>query len=198
MKVPVNHNDPSSQWEYFEHLGTITLKAKLYRRYYLYPRVNRYLTGKTLDFGCGLGDFISYRKNSLGVDINPFSINYCKEKNLNVCLINDPPYQFDAESFDSIFLDNVLEHIEDPDDLLSEINRMLKPEGRFIVGVPSIKGFQAHADHKKYYDKKTLVAKLSEFEFSLYHYFYAPFKLKFFEKNLSAYCLYAVFTKNII
>ena len=132
------------------------------------------------------------------MDINPFCINYCKEKNLNVHLVKDPPYPFDAEKFDSIFLDNILEHLEDPNDLLSEINRMLKPDGRFIVGVPSIKGFKMHADHKKYYDKETLIAKLSEFKFSLYHCFYTPFELKYFEKHLTAYCLYAVFMKDTV
>ena len=63
MKTPVDHNSLESQEEYFRHAQSITLKANLYRRFYLYPRLVKFLPNKTLDIGCGLVSFQSFKKN---------------------------------------------------------------------------------------------------------------------------------------
>ena len=70
MKTPVDHNNLESHEEYFNHMQTITLKANLYRRFYLYPRLIKFLPNKTLDIGCGLGSFQNFKNNVIGIDIN--------------------------------------------------------------------------------------------------------------------------------
>jgi len=195
MKQPVNQNDLSSQKEYFDHLHTITLKGKIYRSFYLYPRININFEGKTLDVGCGLGDFASHRPGTVAVDVNPFCVDYCKDLGIEAYHVKEPPFPFEHESFDSIFLDNVLEHIEDPDPLLIEIYRLLKPEGTFIIGVPGLQGFRCQADHRIYYDEELLTKKLIMHNFSKHKHFYTPFKSEYLNENLNAYCLYAIFKK---
>jgi len=51
-------------------------------------------------------------------------------------LADNMPF-FDNDTFDLIFCDNVLEHVEDPDRLYSEIARVLKPNGCFISKTPN-------------------------------------------------------------
>ena len=165
METPVNQNDISSQREYFDHLHTITLKGKIYRKFYLYPRINWNFKGRTLDVGCGLGDFARHRRGTVGIDVNPFCVDYCNDLGIESYHVKEPPFPFETNSFDSIFLDNVLEHIDEPDQLLSEIYRVLNSEGRFIIGVPGEQGFRSQADHRIYYDEGLLKKKLLEHDF---------------------------------
>jgi len=51
-------------------------------------------------------------------------------------LADNMPF-FDNDTFDLIFCDNVLEHVEDPDRFYSEIARVLKPNGCFISKTPN-------------------------------------------------------------
>jgi SAM-dependent methyltransferase len=44
---------------------------------------------------------------------------------------------FADSSFDLVFCDNVLEHIEDPDAVLRQVARVLKPSGRFVAKTPN-------------------------------------------------------------
>ncbi|MDC0586490.1 class I SAM-dependent methyltransferase [Gammaproteobacteria bacterium] len=195
MEHPTDQNNLESQKEYFDHLHTITLKGRIYRSYYLYPRINNIFSGKALDIGCGLGDFASHRPGTVAIDINPFCVKYCKDLGIEAYHTEEPPFPFENESFDSIFLDNVLEHIEEPDNILNEIYRLLKPEGIFIIGVPGLQGFRSQADHRVYYDEESLPKKLLEYNFFMKKHFFTPFKSEYLNENLNAYCLYAVFEK---
>ncbi len=44
---------------------------------------------------------------------------------------------FADATFDLVFADNVLEHLDDPDPVLREIARVLKPGGRFLAKTPN-------------------------------------------------------------
>ena len=66
-----------------------------------------------------------------------------------------------------------------------------------MIGVPSKQGFRAYADHKVFYDLKKLKETLGVFHFTESKHFYSPFKFKYFEDNLNAYCLYALFCKRL-
>lgn len=181
---------------YFKYLDTRSILGYAYRRFYLYPRVAAYLKGNVLDIGCGLGQFVSYRKNTLGVDINEKCVDYCKNLNLNVECIQDPPWQFENGQFDGVVLDNVLEHISEPEQTLREIHRILKTQGVLVVGVPGVKGFAHDADHKVFYDAELLGNLLKKYDFQLVRYFYTPFKSDFLNSTMKQYCLFGVFTKN--
>jgi SAM-dependent methyltransferase len=195
MKTSVDHKNIKSHEEYFNHMQTITLKANLYRRFYLYPKLVKFLPNKTLDIGCGLGSFQNFKKNVIGIDINSYCVNYCKSLGHQSFLYKQPPYNFTDCSFDSVLIDNVIEHILDPTNIIQEIYRILTPKGLCVVGVPGKKGFSAHADHKVFYEEKLLKDLMENNGFSTVKLFYAPFKSDYFNKNLGAYCLYGVFKK---
>ena len=184
-----------SQKKYFEYLKTISWRGKAYFRYYLYPRLNHHLAGKTLDVGCGLGYLFDIRDNSIGVDINPYCVDYCKNNGHEAYYFPSAKYLFNDNYFNSVLLNNVLEHIESPTTTIKEIYRVLKPNGLFIVGVPGIKGYKKDPDHKVFYNEKLLTDILVKEGFRRCYYFHTPFKSDYLNHNLNAYSLFGVFKK---
>lgn len=182
--------------EYFEYLRGRSRLGWLYRRYWLYPSLCRYLDGKTLDVGCGIGDFLNHRTDTVGVDINTATVEWCRSRGLNAYQMSPNVLPFQDGSFDSAILDNVLEHLADPAELLSEIGRVLRPRSSLVVGVPGKRGYATDADHKIFYDEATLVSTLGMAGFRLQQLFHMPFKSARLDARVRQYCLYGVFKRD--
>ena len=98
---------------------------------------------KILDIGCREGLFLERMQlhgfSSLwGVDISSKSIKYLnkKRKNINGVVGNAQSIPFLDKSFDVIICTHTLEHCENPDKVISEIYRLLKPNGICLIEVP--------------------------------------------------------------
>jgi SAM-dependent methyltransferase len=184
--------------EYAAYLRGRSLLGAVYRRFYLYPKLGKFIKGRILDIGCGVGDFLAYKKQAVGVDINPFNVDYCVRRGLNAQLMDVDKLPQQDHSFDAIVLDNVLEHINNPFPILAEINRVLSVDGSLVVGVPGIKGYASDADHKVWYDEALLEDVALKSGFRIEKYFYVPFlKSKYLSAKLSQYCIYSVWTPRI-
>lgn len=184
--------------EYYHYLLTRSLLGRFYRQYMLYPKLTRNLRGRVLDVGCGLGDFLAFRRDTIGVDINPLIIDHCRRKGLNARLIKaGKNLPFSDRFFDGVVLDNVLEHLLEPAAMLLEIRRVLKDDGRFIAGVPGKKGFASDPDHKVYYDELTLERTINSvgFEHVCFFYMPLPFRSHWMGKTVKQHCLYGIFRK---
>lgn len=182
--------------EYYRYLLTRSRTALLYRRFFLYRRLCAQLNGRVLDIGCGIGDFLRYRPNTVGVDVNPLLVEHCRRHGLEAYTIaGRPPMAFGDQSFDGVVLDNVLEHLEQPGPMLEEIRRLLTPLGRLIVGVPGVKGFAADPDHKRFYDAARLKSELGIHGFECCMVFHSPVRSRWLDQHLRQYALYAVFRR---
>ena len=180
--------------EYYNYLRSRSFCGYLYRKFILYPRIKKYSINKTLDIGCGIGDYLKYDNNSIGVDINVNCVNYCKKNGLNATIMEVDNLPFDNDSFNTIVFDNVLEHLENPKKILNEIKRVLNSRGYFIVGVPCEKGFEHDDDHKQFYDVNDLKTLLSN-DFNLVKYFYSPPLFYPLRKYVKQVALYVIFKK---
>jgi len=81
--------------------------------------VNSYTKGLVLDFGCGSGQFIHWRKNCLGYDICPQAETKLRKEAL---FFN--PYERDLDKYDIegvTFFDS-FEHLRQPKEILKRIN----------------------------------------------------------------------------
>lgn len=98
---------------------------------------------KILDLGCGK----TKRKGTIGVDI---SDRHDADiiHNLNIF-----PYPFEKNSIDKIYIDNCLEHLDSPLNVMEEMYRILKLNGELKVIVPYFRSRWAFIDptHKTFY-----------------------------------------------
>jgi len=180
---------------YFRYLKTRSRLALMYRRAWLYPRLSAQVRGRVLDVGCGIGDMLKARRGTVGVDINPHLVEYCRNQGLDAHLMEPNQLPFESGSFDGAILDNVLEHIADPGPLLAEIHRVLRAEARFIVGVPGAFAYTLDPDHKHFYSESQLHARMNSAGFALIRTLYSPFRSSSLDSSLRWYAIYGVYEK---
>ena len=104
-----------------------------------------------LDVGCGTGDFLLTCKNNgwkvTGVEPNAKAkiIAESKLAGESASEIYSEINQLNNESqFDVITLWHVLEHVPNPDNYISTLKKLLKPNGVLIVAVPNFKSYDAN------------------------------------------------------
>lgn len=182
--------------EYHEFLQKRTLKSKVYRKYLLYPRLCKFLSGRALDIGPGIGDFVDFRPNTVGVDINPDNVAFGKSRGLDIRLMDINSLPFKDGEFDSVNMDNVLEHIEDPSPMLAEIYRILKKDGILVIGVPGPLGFTSAPDHEVFYSKEDLEKTFVSRGYSAQKIFSMPIEWDWLDTRMKQYCYYGVFKKD--
>lgn len=91
--------------------------------------------GKILDVGCGdlyLSKVLP-EYNWTGLDINPANTNTAIIKHN----IDNTPYPFENNSFDTVICSEVLEHMFNPMDINKEIRRIIKESGKYICSTPN-------------------------------------------------------------
>jgi len=133
------------------------------------------LTG--LDLGCGDGVNLHWLRPHFdrlyGSDYNLLRLMRTKQLGLDVRLFmaDIGNYPADDDVFDVIFFNHVLEHIPDDAGALREVQRILKPRGLLILGVPNEGAAfwrlayrlqprsRATSDHRHFYTAETVAAQ---------------------------------------
>lgn len=181
--------------EYFAYLRGRSRLGLWYRTKYLYPRIARRLQGRVLDVGCGIGDMVRFRPNTVGVDVNDKTVAYCRSHGLHVVQMKPDELPFPDASFDGVVLDNVLEHLVQPAPLLAETRRVLRSAGTFVVGVPGRLGYDSDPDHKVFYSEAGLRDCLGAAGFRCREVFHVPFRSPLLDARLRIYAVYGVFER---
>ena len=111
---------------------------------------------RLLDCGCGAGD---YARALASIGVDAFGLEYRIEKmaaspdRLHVGDLAHMPYR-DC-TFDMALANEVLEHVPDESEVLSEVFRILKPQGQLIVFSPNrLFPFETHGVYLKSSDRK--------------------------------------------
>lgn len=96
-----------------------------------------------IDIGSGPGMFLDAAKHcnweALGIEPSKIASKYCLDKGHNVLnnFFNSDLADSLSNKFDAAHLNNVLEHIKDPAELLDDVKKVLKPGGVICVTVPN-------------------------------------------------------------
>lgn len=114
--------------------------------YLFYPIKSMFRTtklvekGNFLDIGCGIGYFPLIMKymgmNAYGVEIGEFDKKLSEDYNLNIFNGTLLGAKYESDFFDVVTINHVLEHVNNPLEMMEEMYRILKPGGYLIIGVP--------------------------------------------------------------
>lgn len=141
---------------------------------------------------------LSYRDKTVGVDINPHTVAFCKKRGGEAYLMSSNLLPFRAMEFSSVPMDNVLEHLTEPVPLLTEVRRVLSVKGRLSIGVPGLVGWRSDPDHKILCDESALAALVEPLGFAHLETFYTPlFQSDWLNLNVRQYCIYACFERSV-
>ncbi len=131
-----------------------TQSEKFYNRWtFLYPivdlflrpqkriffnTINSYPHGQLLEIGVGNGAHFKYynRHKIIGIDTSTSMVTKAQKRtkdNIEVVQMNGENLSFQNETFDYVILSHVLAVVEDPENLLKEVYRVLKPDGKIFI-----------------------------------------------------------------
>lgn len=148
-----------------------------------FRRVQSYVRGRVLDFGCGTGDLcvLSSAHAYCGVEPDAVAFNLARRRH--------PGYRFErelpaAEYFDTILVLAVIEHLADPVSTIRRLVGVLAPDGHLVVTTPApiagplhrlgarlgLFSAEAAAEHKRLFDRRALETLASQAQLSLVHY----------------------------
>ena len=104
-------------------------------------------SSRVLDIGCGRGLLLRELSNR-GFDTHGTELNMLADQSLSSqCTIHITDslhsLQFPNDYFDLVIIWHVLEHVSDPQETISEISRILSPDGQLALAVPNFGSMQS-------------------------------------------------------
>jgi SAM-dependent methyltransferase len=130
-----NHLQPSSI------VSNTSFRMASYISLFYTENISKYASGKLLDLGCGTVPLFGYYKQFVESNICADWDN-CEHETSHVDVFCDlnMALPFEDNSFDTIILSDVLEHLSEPKFTLTEIRRILSPHGVLIMNYPFLYG----------------------------------------------------------
>jgi 2-polyprenyl-3-methyl-5-hydroxy-6-metoxy-1,4-benzoquinol methylase len=140
----------------FPWLIEVLQKALYARRVRVVESVGGAGPGRVLDIGCGRGLLLAaFRQRgwqTQGTELSEPAARYARQvAGVTVEIGRVEEIGFPANQFDAVTMWHVLEHVHDPRVVLAEANRILKPGGVLLVGVPNFSGLEARFFRDKWF-----------------------------------------------
>ena len=135
---------------------------------WIVEQIKPYLGNNVLEVGCGNGNFTVFLAQECdrvtGIDINKEYVEVAKKrlvKQAGVTILQEDVTKLQSRnSFDTIIMLDVLEHIENDIATLQQLNTLLQPQGKLIIKVPALNYIYGEMDraigHYRRYNKNTL------------------------------------------
>jgi len=168
------------------HTLEVIAKADRFNKW-MYDQFKHQLKGEVLEIGSGIGNISQLViEEGCSITLSDYNEEYCESlkkkfsqhKNVREVVsidLLDPDfenkYSVYKEKFDSIFLLNVIEHIEDDQRAVKNCNYLLKPGGHLILLAPAYSWlyctFDKQLGHYRRYSLNQLKQLLRKEEFSI-------------------------------
>lgn len=149
--------------------------------------LDKQIDAKIIDLGCGGGVWHKSimekgMREIYGIDVHLQSAVDANKRGSYVILANlDYPFPLQDESFDVVISNQVIEHLMNVDNFISEIKRILKPDGYCIISTENLSSFdnlialllgqQAFSQHiSKYYSVGNVFSPHFSYEATKYDY----------------------------
>lgn len=135
--------------------------------------------GRLLDFGCGIGNFVSFAVgngwDAYGIDLSSRAIEYARKRNLNVRQGSIEKSGFQDDFFDVITMWDVIEHFDKPVSTTRSLCNKLKDGGLLVIETPLEDNIIRKLTWALY--------RISGGNISLLSYFYYPVHRFYFSKK---------------
>jgi ubiquinone/menaquinone biosynthesis C-methylase UbiE len=123
-----------------------------------------------LDLGCGDGRLTAELRTErlTAADVSGVALERARRRLNGATLVHlrpNEPLPFADREFDLVLCAETLEHVQDVGLLVSEVRRVLRPEGAFAVTTPAhrrvmVGGFDPLSPHIRFFTKRSLGALL--------------------------------------
>lgn len=132
-KILADYDDPTSLYRRFKPFREWNAGQDLYTR--ILDHTNMPITSSVLDYGCGDGSFLEAARTRcdyiMGVDQSPAMVDLTNARGI---FATDPDWPVDyGEIFDYVYANWMLYHFPDIHVGLSNIKRLLAPDGTFVA-----------------------------------------------------------------
>lgn len=116
--------------------------------------------GRVLDVGCAFGYLLDKVPDSfekIGLDISEYALKQGSERVISgkFVLGSAGKQPFTDNTFSAVLLNDVLEHVEDPEEILREVHRIMEAEGLLYITTPNLNWGRKHilgdADRKEHH-----------------------------------------------
>ena len=148
------YNFLKGKWSWFARIG----KALIEKRYTtIYKRLigNK---GSILDIGCGDGRLLSLLQKAKGCEWDVYGLDFntkgntrSKEKGLNIYEGTLEEVDFKGKQFNLIIMNEVFEHVYDPNHALKKVQKIVKPQGSIVIETPCRGSWEERLFKKKYW-----------------------------------------------
>jgi phosphatidylethanolamine/phosphatidyl-N-methylethanolamine N-methyltransferase len=104
----------------------------------LFRKINESAFGKLLDIGAGNGSHFKYYNTHeiIAIDTSRSMLAQARKhlkSNIQLVQMNGETLLFPSQVFDYVILSHVIAVVEDPEKLLEEVYRVLKPNGKVFI-----------------------------------------------------------------
>ena len=111
--------------------------------------------GRILDVGCNDGEMIGWMSrhgwDTYGVEINPKAAKVATERGMKMFCGELMGAGYQANFFDAVTMNHILEHVHSPSQVLGEAYRILKPGGMVFINVPNFACLDAEIFQEHWY-----------------------------------------------
>jgi SAM-dependent methyltransferase len=146
--------------------------ANKYIRKYIQPL-------KTLELACGSGKLTEEMRKK---GINVICSDILNEPQVDVVHDLNKPFPWKSNEFEQVICVDSLELIDNPNNVLSETNRVLNKKGFFILTVPrSFFYFNSKSNHKNYFTPSSIEFMIKQNNFKIIgknHFYFVPYLKK--------------------
>jgi 2-polyprenyl-3-methyl-5-hydroxy-6-metoxy-1,4-benzoquinol methylase len=111
--------------------------------------------GKLLDVGCAFGFFLDVARQRgwtvAGIEISEYAAEYAaRQLGLSVTNKTITEAMFEEKSFDVITIWYVIEHLQNPKQVLRHLSNFLKDDGMLVISTPNVDSYRARIQGKKW------------------------------------------------
>jgi len=114
-----------------------------------------------LDVGVGSGPYWHLRP-----DLNWSGLDVCEGEKVDFVITKEESWPMADKQFDVVLCTQVIEHVEVPEFLVSEIKRVLKPGGQVILNAPFLYPFHGMPEDQARYTTSQLQYLFKDFQVS--------------------------------